>query len=87
MGDIDGDGEFDFAILEGAKSGLLDKGDLDDANAVLEPGSSAGILIIENRWASPFVQGLRNSGALLVAAGFIPQDALDTALATAEAVG
>ena len=33
--------------------------DFDDAAAVIEPGSSAGILIFENRWATTFVQALR----------------------------
>jgi hypothetical protein len=65
-------GEFDVTILEGARSGLLDDSDFDDARDAIEPGSSAGILLFENRWAIPFVQGLRNGGAELVAAGYIP---------------
>ena len=41
---------------------------------MIDPGSSAGILLFENRWATPFVQALRRGGAELVAAGYIPQD-------------
>ena len=78
--DIDHDGQLDLAIFEGASSGLLDEGDLPDAANVIDPGSSAGILIFENRWATPFIEALRDGGAQLVAAGYIPQDALVAAL-------
>lgn len=74
--DIDGDGQMDLAVFEGVSSGLLDASDLDDAASVIEPGSSAAILIFENRWATPFTQALRRGGAELVAAGYVPQDAL-----------
>jgi hypothetical protein len=80
ISDIDGDGQLDLAVFEGASSGLLDASDLADAAPVIEPGSSAGILIYENRWAIPFVEALRGADANLVAAGFIPQDALAASL-------
>src|SRR5580658_1105395 len=76
LADLDGDGSLDLAVFDGAASGLLDQGDIDDAGSVLEPGSSAGILIFENRWATSFVLALRNGGAEMVAAGYIPQEAL-----------
>ena len=72
LADLDIDGEFDVAVFEGASSGLLDQSDLDDAKAAMAPGSSAGILLFENRWATRFVQALRGGGAELVAAGYIP---------------
>lgn len=78
--DIDRDGRFDLAIFEGVSSGLLDASDFADAKSVIEPGSSAGILIFENRWATPFIQALREGEAQLVAAGYIPQDTLVAAL-------
>jgi hypothetical protein len=76
LSDIDGDGQLDLAVFDGASSGLLDDSDFADAAAVIDPGSSAGILIFENRWATDFVQALRGSEAQLVAAGYIPQDTL-----------
>jgi hypothetical protein len=80
ISDIDGDGQLDLAVFEGASSGLLDASDLADAAPVIEPGSSAGILVYENRWAIPFVEALRGADANLVAAGFIPQDVLAESL-------
>ena len=74
--DIDNDGSLDLAMFEGASSGVLDDSDLVDAASVIEPGSSAGVLLFENRWATSFTQALRRGGAQLVAAGYIPQDAL-----------
>lgn len=74
------DGQFDLAIFEGASSGLLDDSDFADMSSVIEPGSSAAILIFENRWAAPFVQALRRGEAQLVAAGYIPLEALAVAL-------
>jgi uncharacterized membrane protein len=76
LSDLDRDGRLDLAVFEGASSGLLDDNDMVDAASVIDPGSSAGILIFENRWATPFTQALRRGGAELVAAGYIPQDAL-----------
>jgi Family of unknown function (DUF6325) len=78
--DIDSDGQFDLAVFEGVSSGLLDQSDLEDAKSAIEPGSSAGILIFENRWAAPFTAALRRSKAQLVAAGYIPLDDIVAAL-------
>jgi len=82
--DLDHDGELDLVVFEGAASGLLDESDLADAEAAIEPGSSAGIMIFENTWAKGFTKALRAGGAELVAAGYIPQDAL---LASLDATG
>ncbi len=78
MQDLDGD--IDLTVFEGVRSGLLTESDANEAAAVLEPGSSAGILLFENRWALPFVNELRNGGAQLISAGYIPQDDLIEAL-------
>ncbi len=78
--DIGHDGQFDLAVFAGASSGLLAESDLSESASVIEPGSSAGILIFENRWATPFVQALRHGEAQLVAAGYISQEDLVAAL-------
>jgi hypothetical protein len=51
IADLDHDGKLDLAVFEGASSGLLGQEDLNEAGGVLEPGSSAGLLVYENRWA------------------------------------
>ena len=83
--DLDGDGKLDLAVFEGASSGLIDDDDVADAGGVLEPGSSAGILIYENVWAAPFAVALRRAGAQLVASGRIPVQALLASVDAAEA--
>jgi len=82
--DIDHDGTLDIAVFDGSSSGLLDESDLSDATSAIEPGSSAGILIFENRWATPFTQALRRGNAQLVAAGYIPHDILAASLDATE---
>ena len=84
--DLDGDGQLDLAVFDGAFSGLLDQEDLASAAALIEPGSSAGIVVFENRWAAPFIGALRRGGAQLVASGRIPVEDLLSALDAAEAV-
>ena len=85
VADCDGDGTLDLAIFDGASSGLLDSDDIAEAGSVIEPNSSAGILLYENTWAGPFVAALRRSGAELVASGRIPAEDLMSSLEVAEA--
>ena len=85
IADLDHDGKLDLAVFEGASSGLLDEDDIADAGGVLEPGSSAGILVYENVWAGPFATALRRGGGQLVASGRIPVQALLAAIDAAEA--
>jgi hypothetical protein len=86
IADLDKDGTLDLAVFEGASSGLLGQEDLDEAGTVLEPGSSAGLLVYENRWAAPFAKALRRGGGQLVAHGRIPVQAVLAALDATEPV-
>ncbi len=65
-----------FADFEGASSGLLDLQDVQDAGGALEPGTSAAVIVWENRWAAPVAIALRRSGGQLVASGRIPVQAI-----------
>ncbi len=75
----------EFTVFEGASSGLLGEDDYAEAGGVLEPGSSAALLLYENTWAAPFATALRKSGAQLVASGRIPVNAIIAALDELEA--
>ena len=69
-----------LAEFEGASSGLLGQDDLEEAATALEPGTVAGVLVWENRWAAPVAIALRRSGGELVASGRIPIQAIVAAL-------
>jgi hypothetical protein len=75
----------ELSIFEGASSGLLGDDDVEQAGGVLEPGTSAALLVFENSWAAPFVGAVRRSGGELVASGRIPADDVLAALDAAEA--
>jgi hypothetical protein len=58
---------------------LLGEEDHAEAAAALENGTSAAILVYENRWAAPFASAVRRSGGQLVASGRIPiQDLIES---------
>ncbi|HET7444636.1 MAG TPA: DUF6325 family protein [Solirubrobacterales bacterium] len=75
----------ELAIFEGASSGLIHDDDVAAAADVLEPGTSAALLVYENAWAAPFAAAVRRSGGELVASGRIPVEDLLAALDAAEA--
>lgn len=79
-----GDQAREFAAFAGASSGLLGEDDLNEAAKALEPGTSAALLVYENRWAAPLAAALRRSGGELVASGRIPIQDLEAALDAAE---
>ena len=86
--DLSSKGVGDFAVFEGASSGML--GDEDAANAAdgIEPGSAAVVIVYENSWAGPFIAAVRRNGGVPVAFERIPaQDVIDAldALEAAEA--
>jgi hypothetical protein len=85
ISDLDYDGDFDLTVFEGASSGLLGDDDIDEAAQILEPNSSAAILVYENVWAAPLAAALRRSGAQLVGGGRIPVQAILASLDAAEA--
>jgi hypothetical protein len=84
FGELNGSGA-GFEEFEGASSGLLTQEDLDEAAEALAPGTSAAVLVWENRWAAPVAVALRESGGQLVASGRIEIQAILAALDAAEA--
>ncbi|WP_460973636.1 DUF6325 family protein [Prescottella soli] len=78
--DLGFEGGIDVTLFAEAASGLIDRSDLEEAAAVLEPGRAGAILVYENRWAAPFAAALRREGAELVASGRIPVQGVLSAL-------
>lgn len=83
--DLTDKGVGDFAVFEGASSGLLGDDDLAMAADAIEPGSAAVLLVYENRWAAPFIAAVRRNGGVPVAFERIPAQDLIDALDAAEA--
>jgi len=76
--DLTDKGVGDFAVFEGASSGLLGEDDVAKAAEAIEPGSAAVMIVYENRWAAPFAAAVRRNGGVPVAFERIPvQDLLD----------
>ena len=66
----------EFTVMDGASTGLIGEDELQDAAGILEPGTSAAILVWENLWAAPIAVAIRRSGGQLVASGRIPIQAI-----------
>ena len=81
--DIANLGDGDFAVFEGVSTGVIGEEEHAEAANALENGTSAAILVYENRWAGPFASAVRRSGGQLVASGRIPiQDLVESLDAT-----
>lgn len=59
---------------------VLSEEDVTSVAAAIEPGSTAAVLVWENRWAAPFGSAVRRAGGQLVATGRIPVQALLAAI-------
>jgi hypothetical protein len=57
--------------------GMFDAEDVDEIAAGVEPGNSMAVLAVENRWAIPFVNAVRDSGGELVDQARVPSDVVD----------
>ena len=86
--DLDDKGVGEFAVFEGASSGLLGDEDVAETGEALDAGSGAVLIVYENRWAAPFIAAVRRNGGVPLAFERIPAaqvvEALD-ALEAAEA--
>jgi len=78
--DLTDKGVGDFAVFEGASSGVLGDDDAAKVANEIEPGSAAVMIVYENRWAAPFIAAVRRNGGEAVAFERIPVQALIDAL-------
>ena len=66
--------------LETEIAEILAAEDVEHLAAAMEPGSVAGVVVWENRWAAPFASAARRAGGQLVATGRIPIQAIAASL-------
>lgn len=62
--------------LEADIAEILAAEDVELLAEAMEPGSVAGVLVYENRWAAPFAAAARRAGGQLIANGRIPIQAI-----------
>ena len=70
-----------FDRLDGEVGGLISPADIEYAAAVLEPDSSAALLIWEDVWATRFAEAVRSSKGVLLEGARIPHELIAPALA------
>lgn len=70
------DGLDDVRVLETQAAAILAAEDVPHLAAAMEKGTTAGVIIWENRWAAPFASAARRAGGQLVAQGRIPIQAI-----------
>ena len=80
IADLDHSEAGELRRLETHIAELLSEEDVMSLTAAIEPGSTAALLVYENKWAAPFASAVRHSGGQLVANGRIPIQALVAAL-------
>ena len=71
--------------VEAQLAELLAAEDVENLAAAMDPGSTAGVLIWENLWATPFASAARRSGGQLIATGRIPIQAIIASIEADEA--
>lgn len=76
------DGLIGYADLDGSVGGLIGPDDVAHVGDLLEPGSSAALLIWEDLWAAPFADAVRASGGLLLQGARIPHELIEPALSS-----
>lgn len=82
--DLDEEEQAAFDDLEGDVGGLLSDEDLAVAAEVLEPGSTAAVVVWENTWARRLVAAIANAGGQLVAHDRIDAESVNLVLAALE---
>ncbi|MCU0260615.1 MAG: DUF6325 family protein [Ilumatobacteraceae bacterium] len=71
--------------LEAEVAEILAAEDVAHLAAAMENGTTAGVIVWENRWAAPFASAARRAGGQLIATGRIPIQAIIASLEADEA--
>jgi hypothetical protein len=83
--DMDDERIGEFAVFQGATSGLVGDDDLGQVASAMEPGETAVVIVYENRWAAPFAAAVRRNGGRLIASERVTVQDLVDALDALEA--
>ena len=74
----------DLTAWQGSSSGLLDRTDVDEIAAAIQPGSVAAVIVYENRWVLSLVNTWQRDGARFIADGGISASDIVAALDATE---
>lgn len=74
-----------FQELEGEAGGIMSDEDLELAGEMLEPNSSAALLVWEDKWAARLADAIRDSGGRIVGGERIPHEIVVEAMAGLDA--
>ena len=74
----------DLTAWQGSSSGLLDRTDVDEIAAAMQPGSVTAVIVYENRWVLSLVNTWRRDGARFIADGGISASDVVAALDATE---
>ncbi|HET6792857.1 MAG TPA: DUF6325 family protein [Acidimicrobiales bacterium] len=66
----------ELRVAEAQVAEILAAEDVADLAEAMEPGTTAGVVVWENKWAAPFASAARRAGGQLVASGRIPIQAI-----------
>ena len=66
----------ELRVLEAEIAEILAEEDVVHLAESMENGSTAGVVVWENRWAAPFASAARRAGGQLIASGRIPIQAI-----------
>jgi hypothetical protein len=70
----------ELVALEAEVAEILAAKDVAHLAESMEAGSTAGVIVWENRWAAPFASATRRSGGQMIASGRIPIQAIAASL-------
>ena len=78
--DVDGDGEADIVAVVEVR-GAIGQDDVDEAAQLLEPNSSALLILFEHAWAAEVTQAMRDAAGEVIYMERIPAAVVEQALA------
>lgn len=67
----------ELGAVDGEVGGLLSDDDIALACSAMRPGTSALILVVEDRWAGPLAEAVRLCGGRIVGGEHIPRDRVE----------